>query len=124
MSDLPVGECDEWTGYKNDKGYGKLTIDYRQVYAHRLVVMQEFGHLTPDQVVMHLCDNPGCVNLAHLRVGTQQDNLQDAAAKKRWPKQNNCKRGHALTPDNVYVYPDGRRRRCRTCLKDRPWQLH
>ena len=34
-------------------------------------------------VILHSCDNPACFNPAHLSVGTQQENLQDAATKGR-----------------------------------------
>ena len=42
-----------------------------------------FGHLPPDAVVMHLCDNRLCLNPKHLRVGTQADNVRDMFAKGR-----------------------------------------
>lgn len=39
--------------------------------------------IAADQVVMHLCDNPGCVNPAHLRVGSVQENNLDKLRKGR-----------------------------------------
>jgi hypothetical protein len=35
------------------------------------------------KVVMHLCDNPPCYRLSHLRIGTQTDNCNDMWAKGR-----------------------------------------
>jgi hypothetical protein len=54
----------------------------RTLLAHRLSYLLaggDFGHA----VVMHLCDNPRCVNPAHLRGGTMRDNVQDMLVKGR-----------------------------------------
>ena len=47
--------------------------------------------------------------------------LADRAASTRPRTQTHCKRGHELTPENTYTYPDGERRECLVCrrLRDR-----
>lgn len=37
-----------------------------------------------NEVLMHSCDNPRCVNPGHLKIGTQRDNIRDAIAKGRF----------------------------------------
>ncbi len=34
-------------------------------------------------------------------------------------RRDTCDRGHDLTvPENLYVYPNGRKRQCRVCVRD------
>lgn len=79
-------DCWLWTG-ATIKGYGQisgwLNGKKRPLYAHRLA--WEFAHgLIPDGLeVLHQCDVPLCVNVAHLFLGTQADNLADARSKGR-----------------------------------------
>src|ERR1700689_1935641 len=76
--------CWIFTGCKNKRGYGKVS-DYGShlVYAHRVMFEHVNGVSTVGRVVMHSCDTPSCVNPAHLSVGTQKDNLDDARRKGR-----------------------------------------
>ena len=65
------------TGYAV-KGYkGKVTVHHRVVYE------QHNGPIPKGMVVMHTCDNRQCINIDHLRLGTQQDNITDAVNKGR-----------------------------------------
>ena len=82
--------CDLWEGNTVTRGYGVVHIatvagKRLDIRAHRLVWLQEHGYT--DLSILHSCDNPPCVNLDHLRAGTQTDNMQDMAAKGRWGNQ-------------------------------------
>ena len=78
--------CWEWIGGKSAKGYGVVNVDSRNNrsrLAHRVAWELEHGPVPPDLYVLHHCDNPGCVRVAHLFLGTKADNNADMLAKKR-----------------------------------------
>lgn len=80
------GECWLWTGAINWKrgGYGAFYDDDTRIRrAHRVAWELEYGDLSEDQVLMHVCDTPACVRLDHLRLGTQVENLADMRWKGR-----------------------------------------
>jgi hypothetical protein len=93
----------------------------KMVALHRLVIEADIGrHLLPIEFVMHLCDNPPCVRLDHLRIGTNSDNMRDAVAKRRQHQvvKTHCPHGHPYEGDNLYVTKAGGRQ-CKTCTSIR-----
>lgn len=93
VSICPYGGCWEWTGYrKSVGGYGlmvhKVAGGVKFISAHRLAYELFFEH--PGKLhVCHSCDNPSCVNPAHLWLGTNTDNVRDKRAKLRGKGQEN-----------------------------------
>jgi hypothetical protein len=119
--------CWEWQGRRLPSGYGVV----RNTTAHRVSYAAFIGSVPADLVVCHACDNPCCVNPAHLWLGAQRDNMQDAKRKGRIRTNGNdrkdtCPRGHPLAGDNLKrrVVQVGRhagkaQRVCMACHRER-----
>lgn len=115
-------ECWEWQGGRDAHNYGKLRIGRaHQELAHRRSYILHKGPLSPADVVRHSCDNPPCVNPAHLHSGTHLDNILDKIRKGRYRNQNtdktHCPNGHEYTAANTYLCKRGKRS-CQTCKMD------
>jgi len=78
-------ECWPWIGAKTPRGYGVLwgNEDGNALRAHRLSYQLNVGVITDGLFVCHRCDNPPCVNPAHLYLGTHDDNMADKIARGR-----------------------------------------
>ena len=79
-----VGDCVEWIGRRDENGYGRISSGGLQnVGAHRVAWILANGGIPASLCVLHRCDNPPCVNVAHLFLGTVGDNNRDRSAKGR-----------------------------------------
>ena len=94
-------ECWEWTAHRVG-GYGSIRVGApphsRMMGAHRVAFELTHGVTAPSRLeVCHHCDNPPCVNPAHLFLGTHADNMRDRNIKKRDKPPSPPK----LTPEQV-----------------------
>jgi hypothetical protein len=102
--------CWIWQAATNDYrgGYGQFGVGDRKHHhnrpAHRVAYEITFGVIPPDLYVCHRCDNPRCVNPAHLWLGTQLDNVRDMMRKNRQNHTNKAsgdRNGMRMHPESV-----------------------
>jgi len=84
-------DCWEWTGARNNSGYGTVRWEGRTVTAHRLSAYL-FGMVDSPAApknrkgsgfVLHNCDNPRCCNPSHFTIGTYSKNQSEAYERRR-----------------------------------------
>lgn len=119
-----MSECIEYQGYCNRDGYGVVSQGRKnpKILAHRKAWADANGPIPEGVCILHKCDNPPCINVEHLFLGTQADNVADMNAKGRNPykRKTHCPKGHPYSGENLLLAPKGGRK-CRACIKAR-WQ--
>lgn len=84
-----LGPCRIWTSALNSNGYGYVNMrasngKVRRALAHRISLAAFLG-VEPRQLlnVCHECDNPPCIEPAHLRSKSQAANIKDCVERGR-----------------------------------------
>ena len=77
-----MDQCWLWTGSLLG-GYGRMNVAGATLIVSRVSWQINYGPIPKGMVVMHICDNPGCVRPDHLKLGTQRDNILDMDKKGR-----------------------------------------
>jgi len=75
--------CIEWQGATGKRGHGRIHWNRKFYSPHCVIWVASHGQIEQGKLVCHKCDNPRCVNITHLFLGTFLDNVQDMDAKGR-----------------------------------------
>ena len=79
-----AGECWLWLGAKRSAGHGQFRLDKVTISAHAAsLILSGVPKPSAGAHALHSCDNPSCVNPAHLFLGTPRDNMHDKINKGR-----------------------------------------
>lgn len=105
--------CWEWQRARLPRGYGRMYINGRLGYTHRIAYELLVGPIPAGHQLDHLCRNTACCNPAHLEPVTPRENTRRGL---RGELPMSCKRGHPWTDENTVRRRDGRRR-CRECSR-------
>jgi hypothetical protein len=109
-------------------GYAQTKFGWpiaKSTLIHRLSWMHFNGDIPEGMVLDHLCHDPSaceggtscehrrCVNPEHLQLVSASDNSKKTVRVLKF--RSHCKNGHALE-NNLYVYANGKRSGCATCM--------
>lgn len=75
--------CIEISGPRQRSGHIRIWMDGGMRLAHRVAWLMAKGPIPDGLGVLHRCDNPPCVNVDHLFLGTVGDNNADRDRKGR-----------------------------------------
>lgn len=110
-------ECWLWNGTRHQRGYGMMWHNNRNTRATHISLYLHNGEWPT--YVMHLCDNPPCVNPAHLKQATHEENMKDKVIKGRHHNQykyrTHCSKGHEYIEGSYWFRKGTTYRICREC---------
>ncbi len=82
-----IGRCWVWTAgrFKTKRGalYGAFKLGGQNRIAHRISWRIHHGDIPDGLWVLHNCDNPSCVRVSHLHLGTHRENTDDMVSRNR-----------------------------------------
>lgn len=116
----------------NGYGYGLVNINGRKIKAHRAAWIEANGPIPEGLVVDHICHTEAvlngkckggitckhrsCINVDHLRLITQQENVM--AGLHSIDNRSHCNQGHPFIKENIMVRKSGKRE-CAECNRVR-----
>lgn len=75
--------CRVWLGARTTSGYGCIFHMGRTRTVHRVLWESLYGRIEQNLCVCHTCDTRLCLEISHLFLGTNADNVHDRVTKQR-----------------------------------------
>lgn len=98
---IPVTGCWLWDGADSGDGYGKIKVDGKSRYVHRVIWEALYGPIPEGMVLDHLCRVRCCCNPAHLELVTVKENTHRGEAvlfrKETEPRSENQDDNNAIS---------------------------
>lgn len=127
---VPGTDCWEWTGpfMHPNRAFARF-VALGEQFANRVSYRLWRGDIPPGHVILQACGGRFCVNPFHLFTVSRGEAAHLWCAGRGAPPQEHCKRGHALTGDNITWNTSSavrngarvtvRTRLCRICARER-----
>lgn len=114
----PNTGCWLWIGCTMRNGYGKMTVNGKNILAHRFSYETFVGPIAQGLEADHLCGVRQCVNFRHLEVVTHTENLlRGNTSTAANAAKTHCPQRHPYSGENLSL--DNGSRKCRRCHRDR-----
>jgi hypothetical protein len=75
--------CLLWQGANNGRGYGRVYFKGKYRQLHRVIYELVNGEIPKFKFILHTCDEPSCINIDHLYMGTLSENSLDRERRNR-----------------------------------------
>lgn len=120
-----LGPCHVWTKAISTDGYGRFWFEGRNHPAHRWLYEHTKEAIPKGYEPDHLCRRRHCVNLAHIEIITQAENVKRGGVYRRGRTLGNaavqaakthCPKNHPYDDANTRHYAG--RRHCRACARE------
>jgi hypothetical protein len=96
-------DCWEWMAGKDKDGYGRFRYGKQKARANKVAWEITNGPIPDGLWVLHTCDNPRCVNINHLYLGTVKENAIDRDSRGRGAKGEHVGTSKLLASDVIKI---------------------
>lgn len=100
VSQIPDG-CWIWIGRVDSGEYGQISVNARQVMAHRFSYELLVGPIPLGLSLDHLCRERLCVRPDHLEPVTHAENVRRGLVGQHWRDRTSCPKGHPYDAVNT-----------------------